>query len=384
MSTSGRTDDADAPPTSDVAAALRDAEFVRVLARADGDCLAVAGLLAQTCIERGVPYQVRVGRFGETVPAAEDDETTVTGGLDPAADVHLPSDPTSASVTAFDAAADLDATADPVLALAGVSAAGHPPGASESVHVLEVARESGVEQRPGVGIPTADLVDGLAHSTLVHTSDSGDREAVQATLAELGLPAELDDEAHRAVASDLALAVSGDESATERAAETVERALRPHATPDAAFATVEGYADVLNAVAREQPGVGVALALGHDVRDDALDAWRTHGERAHEVLRDATTGRYDGLFALRTDDAPVETVARLLWDYRSPEPVALVVSETEAAATAVEDSSLGESMTEATNHVGGTGGGTPTRAYASFDPETDTKAFLTAFREAHS
>jgi hypothetical protein len=419
MSTSGRSGtDEPASSASDVAAGLREADFVRLLARADGDCLAAAGVLARACADRGTPYQVRVGRFGETVADADAADTerddsadegstadrtdsrdiTAAIGLDPAADVHLSADETPASVTAFDAAGELGATPNAVLALAGVVAAGRPAGAGESGHVLERAREAGLSRRPGVGVPTDDLVDGLAHSTLAHADYSGDSEAVQATLAELGLPAELDDEAHRAVSSEFALAVAGTESATGRAAQSVERALRPHAipgesggpsepdeeTPDALapFATVEGYADVLEAVARERPGTGVALALGHDARADALDAWRDHGERAHTVLREATTGRYDGLFALRTDDAPVETVARLLRDFRSPEPTAVVVTDSEAAAAATAESAVGATMTEAARAVGGTGGGTPSRGYARFDPETDAKEFLTAFREA--
>jgi hypothetical protein len=397
MSTSGRsgTGDGSAPAASDVAAELRETDFVRVLARADGDCLAAAGLLARTCTERGVPYQVRVGRFGETLAAPQSDadgsepddagDTTVGVGLDPAADARLPGEATPASVTAFDAARELGSSPDPVLALAGVIAAGRPPGGGETAHVLEAARESGVERRPGVGVPTDDLADGLSHSTLAHAEYSGDAGAAQATLAELGLPADLDEAAHRTVASEYALAVVGQESATDRAAEAVERALRPYAVEggaDAPFATVEGYADVLDAVARERPGTGVALALGHEARADALAAWRNHAERAHEVLRTGTTGRYDGLFALRTDDAPVETVARLLRDFRSPEPVAVVVAETAAAAAAVEDAGVGPAMAEAADAVGGSGGGTPDRGYARFDPETDTKEFLAAFREA--
>ncbi|NEU56766.1 exonuclease RecJ [Halorussus sp. MSC15.2] len=398
MSTSGRTDDGPATPASDVAAGLREADFVQVLARADGDCLAAAGLLARALAERGVPYQIRVGRFGESVADADSDDTTVGIGLDAAAGAHLPGEATPASVTAFDAASELSGSSDPVLALAGVAAAGHPVGGGESAHVLEQARDAGLDRRPGVGVPTADLADGLAHSTLAHAEYSGEADAVQATLAELGLPAELDVSAHRTIASEFALAVAGADAATDRAAEAVERALRPHAIADdspdgesdasagadAPFATVEGYADVLNAVARERPGTGVALALGHDARTDALDAWRDHGAAAHRVLREATTGRYDGLFVIRTDEAPVETVARLLRDFRSPEPVALVVTETEAAATAVEDASVGAAMDEAAQAVGGSGGGTSDRGYAQFDHERDAKEFLTAFREARA
>lgn len=400
MSASGRSENGSepAPSASDVAATLREGDFVRVLARADGDCLVAAGLLARALAERDVPYQVRVGRFGETLAGpgsggtaveADADDTTVAVGLDPTADASLPADPAPASVTAFDAARELDATPDARLALAGVVAAGHPPGAGESAHVLEAARAEGLERRPGVGVPTADLVDGLAHSTLAHAPYSGDPEAAQATLAELGLPAELDESAHRRVASEFAMAVAGAASATDRAGEAVERALRPHAIVSddeavEAFATIEGYADVLEAVARVRPGTGVALALGHDVRDDALDAWRDHAERAHGVLREGTTGRYDGLFVLRTEDAPVEAVARLLRDFRSPEPTALVVADSEAAVAGVEDAALGTAMAEAAATVGGIGGGTARWGYARFDPETDATDVLAAFREART
>ena len=398
MSASGRreTGGEPAPTASDAAAVVREAGFVRVLARADGDCLAAAGLLARACGDRDVPYQVRVGRFGETLADADPDDgtdadATVGVGLDPSADVHLPSEATPASAIAFDAARELDATPDPVLALAGVVAAERRPGAGETARVLDAAREAGVERRLGVGVPTDDLADGLAHSTLAHADYSGDPDAAQAALAELDLPMELDESARRTVAAEYALAVAGDEAATDRAAEAVERALAPHAVgidhesnANGEFATVEGYADVLAAVARERPGTGVALALGHDVRADALDAWRAHAESAHATLREGTTGRYDGLFALRTDDAPVETVARLVRDFRSPEPVALVVSESAAAAAAVADAGVGATMTEAATEIGGRGGGTARRGYARFDAETEARDFLAAFREARA
>ena len=170
MSTSGRTNGADEsnPAASDIAASLREADFVRVLARADGDCLAAAGLLARALAERGVPYQVRVGRFGATLAGPKSDpadanesdantsDTTVGVGLDPAADAHLSAEETPASVTAFDAARELGASPNPTLALAGVLAGGYPAGAGESARLLEAARDAGVERRPGFGIPRSE------------------------------------------------------------------------------------------------------------------------------------------------------------------------------------------------------------------------------------
>ncbi|MFC7323832.1 exonuclease RecJ, partial [Halorubrum rutilum] len=164
-----------------------------------------------------------------------------------------------------------------------------------------------VRRRPGVAIPTADLADGLAASTLVRTPYSGDTEGARAALAELGLPAELDDDARRRLASLVAVDVADADGAIARAASAVERALRPYeAVGDAApFETVGGYADVLDALAREAPGTGVALALAADPGDDlataALDAWRSHGLAAHRALDAATTGRYDGCVVVRAD-----------------------------------------------------------------------------------
>jgi len=384
MSTAGRTAPESASTASDVADALRDAPFVRVVARADGDSLAAGGILARALREFDVPFQVSVARpdrLGARVAEADADTVQVVLGA-----TESPPDgvvvPHAASRTAFEAVRELDGTADATLALAGMFAAGDVLDAGANAQVLEAARAAGtVERRPGVAVPTADLADGLAHTTLAHADVSGDPGLAQAELAELDLPVELDERAHRTVASLLALATTGVADATTRAATAVERALHPFATPDATFATVGGYADVLDTVARERPGTGVALALGHDARSDALDAWRTHANAAHTALGSATVGRYDGLFVARTDaDVPVETTARLLRDFRSPEPVALVVSDDEAGVASVDDRNVGAAMRAAATATDGTGGGSARDGYARFD--ADTKEFIAAFREA--
>jgi hypothetical protein len=387
MSAAGRTA-TDAPAASDLAAALRDAPFVRLFAHADGDALAAAGVLARALNETDQPFQVGVvetsAECARRIEAGDPDALAVTvgangavttDGVDP---LSVPAVDGPASATAFEAARELGADPDAVLALAGVIAAGETPGAGET-SILDAARERGVEQRPGVGIPTADLADGLAHSTLAHAPFSGDPGAVQATLAKLAMPADLDAQARRRVASLVALEATDD--APERAADAIERALAPQAAPDGApFETVEGYADVLSAVATAAPGTGVALALGYDARADALDAWRDHAARAHRGLREATTGRYDGLFVARADDTFVETTARLLRDFRSPEPVAMVVADDEAGVAAREDAGVAAALAAAVDEVGGASAGRPARGYARF--EGDTKAFIAAFREA--
>jgi hypothetical protein len=375
-----------APTASDVAAACRDAGFARLVATADGDALAATGVIARALAERARPFQASVAEPpADLTRSTEADLTIALGRTDATADLSIPPGTTAISEVAFDAAGELGVAPDPLLALAGATAAPVEPGGD----LLEAATAAGVRQRPGVAVPTADLTEGLAHTTLVHAPFSGDTERARAALADLKLPAELDEDAHRRVASAVALRTVGAEDATPRAAARVERALRPYAI-DGPFATVGGYADVLDAVAREQPGTGVALALGHDTRASALDAWRTHGERAHRALRTATTGRYDGLFVARgtaadlgVDDAadvPVGTVARLLRDFRSPEPVALFVTDGRAAAAATGDHDLATAMTEAASGAGGSAAGTPRRAQATF--EADTAEFIMALREA--
>ncbi len=350
MSTTGRSA---SDTATDLAARLAEARFVRVAPRADGDAIAAAGLLLRALAARSTPFQARV------VPVTDDppeDATIPIGfpdGLDP--------ETRPASAAAADVIRELDCEPDPELVFAGCLLGNDPEAAGVDL-----------ERRNGVGIPTADLADGLAHSTLFHADFSGDETAVGAELAELT-------DGDRAVASLTALETVGSEAANERAATAIERALRPHAAPDGPFETAEGLADVLDCLARAAPGIALALATGHEVRIEALEAWRTHSTAAHEAIREADTGRYDGLFVARVSEGPVETVARLLRDFRSPEPVALVVSDAEASAAGLSDG-VGDAMIEASTAVGGTGGGTARRGVARFD--CPPEAFLESFREA--
>jgi hypothetical protein len=368
MAIAGRSENS--PAADSAADVLREAAFVRLLTSDDSDSLAAAGLLGRALTEQETPFQARVAR---RVPTATDDvdATTVHIGRE-GGDLAL-SGVEPVSETAFEIARDLDADPDPVLALAGMAEG------FEGSAAFEQARERDrIERRPGVAVPVADLADGLAHTTLVRAPFSGDPEAAAAALDGYEDP--------RAVASLLALSVTNTDGATPRAAESVTRALRPYTiTADdehavsGRCATVGGYADVLRACARERPGVGLALALGHNVWDAALDAWRTHGQRAHAALDTATTERHRGVFVAHIDDAPLATTARLLRDFRSPEPVALAVSETQAAAAAAEDASLGERMHEAGAAAGGDG--SARRGRARFE---DADGFVEAFREALS
>jgi len=295
-----------------LAARCREAGFVRLVAAPDGDALAATGLLARAV---DGPFQASVSS-GAVGP---EDALTVTVGRE-GGDVALTATPLSAA--AYDTARQLGG-ADPVLALAGVVAGGGEPGSHP-----ELLEAAGAEPQPGVGIPTDDLADGLANTTLVHAPFSGDPEAAARALAGL-------DRDGRTVASAAALSAVGD--ATPRAADAVEVLLRPYAV-EAPFATVEGYADVLSAVASREPGTGVALALGYDAaREAALAAWREHAERAHAAVRDGDQARHRGLLVAELPpDTPARTTARLLRDYRSPEPVVATVTDDTVAVAGTE------------------------------------------------
>ncbi|MBP1922711.1 hypothetical protein J2751_001725 [Halorubrum alkaliphilum] len=385
------TETATATPTPDaLASVLADAPFVRLVATDDGDAVAATGLLAGALRERAVPFQARVSR--DPLPETGDDEVAVTVGVD-AGPHSLPGGGCPASTTAFAVARELGVDPDPVVALAGGVAAGSIPGTDGTGDALEAAeRAADVTRRPGVGIPCVDLADGLSASTLLRTPYSGDPEATRATIATLGLPATLDEDAHRRLASLVAVDVAAAEGASDRAASAVERALRPYAiastTPGAPFETVGGYADVLDVLAREEPGVGVALAIATDPGDGlvsaARDAWRAHGLAAHRALDAATTGRYDGCVVARVD-APastIPTIARIVRDFRSPEPVAVVLDESSGriAAAATESMGLGDVCRSVAAELGGEGWGADARG--GVDTTADPTDALAALREA--
>jgi hypothetical protein len=377
MSTTG-SPDGTADPTSDVAAALREAAFVRLVAAADGDALAALGVLADTLGAAGTPFQATVTPLPEPADRATDvDLTLALGRPAAAADATLGVDGVASSAT-HEVAGELGPPGfdpDAVLATAGALAAETVPA-----DLAAPVEEAGLEHRPGLAGPTDDPVDALAHSTLLCAPVSGDPEAAADLLGDVET-ADMDDDARRRVASLAALVVAGDADGTSRGAEAVERFLRPYA--GGPFGTLGGYGDVLDALARTRPGLGVAVALGAGDGEAALSAWREHGRRAHRAVGAARTGRYDGLFAVRCDgDVPAGTVARLVRDFRSPEPVVLVVADGEAAAVRTPEASLdvGTAMAAAAETVAGTGGGTTTRGRAVF--EAEDSAFVVAFREA--
>ena len=389
------------PAPDALAAALADAPFVRLVATDDGDALAATGLLARALRERGVPFQARVA--ADPLPDTGGEDLGVTVGVSTDGSGYgVPGGARPASVTAASIARALGADPSPVITLAGVVAAGSIPGADGSDVALAAAEErSLVECRPGVAIPTADLSTGLAASTLIHAPWSGDLEATQATLAELALPAELDAGAHRRLASLVAIDVAAAPGASANAATAVERALSPYVITDEVPSTtvsghartIGGLADVLDVLARDAPGTGLALLLAEEAAEAtwtaALDRWRTHGMAAHRALDTATTGRYDGCLIARVETSPavLPTVARLALAFLSPEPVAIAVDESRGrvAVAAAEPQQVGAACRAVAAEVDGTGWGTPTRGGLELDAaatEHTPAEALAALREA--
>ena len=413
----GAAPDADA--AQQVATAVAAAPFVRLFGHADGDSLAACGLLAVACRDRSIPFRIHISAdpTGDAVDATEGDDSELSGdadGNDTAADsrtlvvtrghtraspdlaVPAPDKSQPASVAAAAISRELGVEPDPVLGLAGVIAAGETPGDAGSDGLLAAAETADlVARRPGVAVPTADLATDLAHSTQLDAPFSGDVEAARELCADLGVPtdadATTDAETRTQLASAVAVATATADPAASRAADSVEAALRPYATPTAPFATLGGYADVVSALAREAPGLVVSLAGGASgAKTEALDIWREHAAAAHAALNAPTTGRYEGVSVLRiTTDRPtvMPTVARLTRAFRSPEPVALVVNEPidgrrHAALNSTDPQGLATAATAVATEFDGTAGGTPTQATLAVDDGIEDSALIAAIREA--
>lgn len=408
----------DADAAGAVASAIAAAPFVRLFGHADGDALAACGLLAVALRDRGIPFRVHVSAdpTGDAVAAkttgsddSEADEiddnadadsrTVVVGrGQRGPTDLAVPAhgDHQPASVAAAAISRDLGVDPDPVLALAGGIAAGEIPGGAGSDDLLAAAESADlVARRPGVAVPTADLATDLAHSTQLDAPFSGNVDAARDLLADLGVPIDsddpLDEETRTQLASAVAVATATADSAGPQAADSVEAALRPSATPTAPFATLGGYADVVSVLAREAPGVAVSLAVGTPgAVSEAVDIWRDHTAAAHAALDSPVSGRYEGVYVLRVEtDRPsvLPTVARLTSEFRSPEPVALVVNEAvdgsrQAALASIEPRGLADATATVAHEFDGDTGGTPTQATLTVDDGVDDGELIAAVREA--
>ena len=369
MSTTGRTADG-AAGAERAAAAIRESGFVRVVSRADGSGLAAAGVLARGFDDAGVGYQVSVASTDAQAATkfAGADEASATISVGYAADQLTGRDDTvsvdyASDETAIvrDAAAIVEALGESPsepLVLAGLRSAGAVPTEDDGAF----------ERRPGVGIPTEDLGDGLAHTTLVHGEFSGDESRAGATLAELGLPADLDDSAQRRIASFVALdATDGPEP--ERTTEALQCALHPHVHSACEYATVEGFGDVLDTLSRHAPGLGVAAAIGGLDRTTALEAWRQASEAVHAAVTrcrtDISSEAGDHVASASVTEPDPVVVARLLRDFATDAPHVFVAGD-DGAALATTDVDARETLASADADAVG---GSERLAYGTVDDE---------------
>jgi len=319
---------------SDLATTLEAASFTHLVVGRDGDSVAAAGILGRALASAGAPFQVSVVETPADADrriAAGDPSTTAVGVGVAATDADRIVSAVPRSAVAYDASQQLAPASAGVASLAaagGVAAGGDRttvPAAAETL------READGDRVPGVAVPTTDLAMGLEHSTLVHGPFSGDADAVADLLTDVPTDAPV---GGRELASTVALAVAGPDDAPAHAGTAVERWLRPLVV-DAGFASVGGYGDVLAAAAQTDPGAAMAVALGRGGTDAALAAWRDHGHRVHDAVATTEWRRHAGLVVCETA-APTAATARLIRDFRAPEPNVLVVGAEDATLATAE------------------------------------------------
>ncbi|UPM43903.1 recombinase RecJ [Halocatena salina] len=312
-----------------VVAELDEAEFVQFVTAPDGDAVAATGVLAQGL---SIPFQARVARA--TASVSEADVTVAVGQT--GGDVSITGRPLSVRAVEITQkrSSDTETNLSPplrILALAGIIAAERD--IEDYTDVFGPLVET--DERPGLAIPTTDPVDGLAHTTLAHAPFSGDPDATAEVVAEISETERGRDP--RVLASMLAVSVV-DEPDTH-ASTAIERALHPcvvESDGSCPFVTLAGYADVLDALARSNPGEGLALALGHGSPENALAYWREHSRNVHDAVRNAELDRHPECVVVDLSGIPVSTVepaVRLVREYRSPEPVVLATTDDGVVAT---------------------------------------------------
>lgn len=330
MATTGRSTDAASDPDR-AATLVRDADFVTLLGSEDGAALAAVGILGAALDDLDVPYQASlVPNSAAAEPRLVDESLAVTAGLG-AGELSLSRE--RPALAAYDVATALGADPDPVLAIAGAVAGGTVPSGA----ALEAAEAAGAEIRPGVGIPTEDTAVGLAYSGLLHAEFSGDEDAAREFLGPLDVDAAITedtDEARTKLASMIAMEVSPANAGAEGG---LERVLAPMTSPGP-FETIEGYADVLAALAMTDPGTGIAFVLGHVSPSDALESWKSAGAAIHRGVVSLDPTRVGEVAVGSVEEVTPVPVARLARDFRVSDPHVLVGNgESVALATTDRD-----------------------------------------------
>lgn len=294
---------------------LHAAEFVTVSTSPTADAIAATAALVQLFQQQSVPFHVRLGA-APTVTVAEDAPSIAVGTSSQEADVHL-APPATTEVTEI--TERFGTEPDPVLSAVGRQVWEAEPTSDDGA-------DSDQKRSPGVGLPVADVADGLTHSTLLRGPWSGDTDYRE-------IPQDAENDAD--LASLVALEALQASAVPARTASALERALHPMTTAEHAFPTVEGLADVLTVLAAEDPGMALAVACEPAThREEAVQRWHRSAAAVHDRLStgpDETGG--DVAVYYDADPAP-HVLARLARDFEGEAACVLALSaETVAVAT---------------------------------------------------
>ncbi|MFW5965305.1 MAG: hypothetical protein ACOCY6_03870 [Halodesulfurarchaeum sp.] len=321
MATRGTTEQDSSEPAR-IAEQLRGADRARLVGPKSGDGLAALAIAGAALGSIDVPRHLSLAsRF--------DDGASESAGPDPT--IRFDAAEGSAALRAYEIAAALDADPDPALALAGAVAGGVAPHGP----AFEAAREEGLEERPGVAVPTSDPATGIAYSGLFHADFSGNESDAAAFLETIEYPTAPAERDETRLASALALSVS-EGPAPERAVDAIEASLAPWTSPTA-FETIGGYGDVLEAAAAIDPGGGLASLLGTPDYEALLDLWAERGNLLHAAV-DAVQSDNSTVATGTVEAIPPGSVARLARDFQvDAERVLIAGEETIALASTAED-----------------------------------------------
>lgn len=314
-------------PAEAVASAIETTALIRVSYRSDGPGAATAGCLAQVCSKSGIPYQLTPAPTTATI-ANDQSPTPITVQPNGDESVALTIREAIDSATTLAANHEVAIDADLIGALEKMWS-----GPDVDLESRDVIAEHPAEiDDPELGIPTAEPVPGLAYSRWIHAPFSGDEAAVADEFDDLGIPEDTLEKGEWHTIRSLVtvdMAIDGSLDAT-----------RTFCTPDPAADpcySTEGFADLLDAVGREHPGLAITLALDRTTTTSVLDVWADHCQVVHEAIDKASVGRFDGFTILDAPECPVESAAITAARTISTEPTVLVRTDTDVGIAARTD-----------------------------------------------
>lgn len=301
---------------------LATASFVRLVTAPTAEAIAACGMISRSLQSARVPFHASITVAAQ---ATCENATTVSIGHSPSLAADHCLGPGHAVAEASDLLRDQGLEAEPGLQIGRV------------LGPTDEKRGSGRSdsREAGLGMAVPELVDGLAHSSLVHGPYSGDPALAREFLD--GIDAE--DPQH--VASAVALGTMADTAQSSRAGWALSRFLGPRHTPEGPFETAAGTADVFDLLAPVDPGLALSIACGDTgARERALGTWRRQSTALHDRLANASVESHSGVAVVQTDIDSVEPLARLVLDYLAPEASVAVVSDRRLGIATIQPGGL--------------------------------------------